>query len=575
MLAAAFPLLAVPAAWYALGVVGAALHPRGASRLTALAAVRGAAVLIVVTWVATRWLSLPGAIALALLGGTVAVALAVRGARGTLGPVVVPGWRDLPMLALATAILTAWMAPITRHGVGSIGTGNHADLPSYLLQAVQLFHHGFDATGALPGIRPEERMFDAFGASALLAPSTAVSAAPSAGVMVLLALGAVLTAQLVERMASRALGGSRLAPVLLASTLLLSWAFTFNAFAYFLAQVWGLTFGLALIAMLLIEADRGPPAALGAAVVSVAGALTYNPTGAMYAAVALLLAAWLSAIAIAQREPVARSPAIATIGGIAGGGLVFLSVWHDTFARLWNLRDAVAGWPMPTAPLWAAVGVPIAERGDSTPAILAGSVAIGAAGTVGWLATPRGRSALAHLWPLALPGAVWIYRAWADPGSYQQWKAFSYAQPLLLLWVGCGLTLLARSAGARLPAAVPAQRARALEQAVALGLVACAATYAFWPRSYFADGGCCIASGEQIAQIQDAAARVPGPVRVSAGGVWANDVATAIVSATRPASVDPPSIWPSDTTGPAAGVVSFETGSHPSLVEGRFVLREP
>ena len=60
------------------------------------------------------------------------------------------------MLALATALLTVWIAPVTRHGIGAIGTGNHADLPSYLLQATYLFNHGFDATAVLPGIAPEQ-----------------------------------------------------------------------------------------------------------------------------------------------------------------------------------------------------------------------------------------------------------------------------------------------------------------------------------------------------------------------------------------------------------------------------------
>lgn len=105
MLATAFALIAVPLARYALGVAGAALHPRRDSPLTALAAIRGAAVLILVTWI---------------------------GARGPGEPegAVVPRRRDLPMLGVATVLLSAWMAPITRHGIGSIGTGNHADLPS-------------------------------------------------------------------------------------------------------------------------------------------------------------------------------------------------------------------------------------------------------------------------------------------------------------------------------------------------------------------------------------------------------------------------------------------------------------
>ncbi len=49
MLGAAFPLMAVPLAWYVLGVVGAALHPRRLSPLTVFAVIRGAAILIVLT----------------------------------------------------------------------------------------------------------------------------------------------------------------------------------------------------------------------------------------------------------------------------------------------------------------------------------------------------------------------------------------------------------------------------------------------------------------------------------------------------------------------------------------------
>lgn len=248
-------------------------------------------------------------------------------------------------------------------------------------------------------------------------------------------------------------------------------------------------------------------------------------------------------------------------------------MWRDTLERLWNLRDAVAGWPMPTAPLWAAIGIPIAEEGNSTPAIVAGSFALAALAGAGWLTSPSGRRAYAYLWPLALPGLVWLYRAWQEPASYQQWKAFSYAQPLLALWVGCGLILLARAVSARLAAERRPRARAALEGGLALALVLVAAAYAFWPRSHYGDGGCCIATAGQISQLQSAADRAPGRVRVSAGGVWASDVATAIISSNRPVSVDPPSIWPSAVMEPITGVVTFETGAHPSFAEGRFVLQ--
>ncbi len=60
---------------------------------------------------------------------------------------------------------------------------------------------------------------------------------------------------------------------------------------------------------------------------------------------------------------------------------------------------------------------------------------------------------------------------------------------------------------------------------------------------------------------------------MSAGGVWANDVATAVVSLKRPVSVDPPSIWPSLAVEPFGGTITFDAGTHPSLVEGRFVYQ--
>jgi hypothetical protein len=57
--------------------------------------------------------------------------------------------------------------------------------------------------------------------------------------------------------------------------------------------------------------------------------------------------------------------------------------------------------------------------------------------------------------------------------------------------------------------------------------------------------------------------------------VWTNDVAAAIVSAKRPVSVDPPTIWPSEIVEPFGAILTFETGTHPSLVEGRFVYQPP
>lgn len=572
MLGAAFPLLAVPLAWYALGVTGAALHPRRVSSLTVFAVIRGAAILILATWIVTRWVGPPGSVALLAVVGAVVLALAVRARRRSLRTVVVPERRDLPMLGLATVLLSVWIAPVTRHGIGAIGTGNHADLPSYLLQAVYLFNHGFDTTSLLPGIYPEDRMFDAFGASALLAPSTAISAAPSLGVMALIILGAVLVAQLVDRLSSQALGGARVAPLLIGATLLLSWAFTFNAFAYFLAQVWGMAFGVGLIAALLTR-ERGGPAALDALMVSVAGALTYNATGAMYGATALILGGWLIAMDAVHRRPVVRSPGLPLAAGIALGAVLFFSVWHQAVDRLWELRDVVAGWPMPTAPLWAAVGIPIAEKGNSTPVILAGSGVVAVIAGAGWLSAPRSRGAVLRSWPLAIPCAVWLAQAFREPGSYKQWKAFSYGQPLLIVAVACGAILLAQGLAGRLTMLRTTPRMGALGGTVAALLLVCAATYAFWPRSYFAKSGCCIASSDQIAQLQSAADRTEGRVHVTAGGVWANDVATAIVSRTRGVSVDPPSIWPSLPVEPFGGTITFDAGTHPSLVEGRFVYQ--
>jgi len=568
---AAFPLLAVPLAWYLLGVAGAAIHPRRHSPLTVFAVIRGAAVLILVTWILTRWMGLPGRVALPAVAAMAAVAIAARVRAGALRAALVPDRRDLPMLALGTVLLSAWIAPVTRHGIGAIGTGNHADLPSYLLQAGYLYDHGFDATGLLPGIAPEDRMFDGFGAYALLAPSTAVSAAPTLGVMALMILGAVLIAQLVDRMAGHVLGGARVAPLLIGATLLLSWAFTFNAFAYFVAQVWGMAFGVGLVAALLAR-ERGAPAALGALLVSVAGALTYNATGAMYAATALILGGWLVAVDAVRGRPALRSPGLPLAAGVAAGAVVFLPVWHQTLDRLWALREAVAGWPMPTAPLWAAVGIPISEQGNSTRAIVAGGVAVAAVAAAGWSYTARTRRLAALTWPLAIPAAIWLYQAAREPGSYKQWKAFSYAQPLLVVAIGCGVVLLASALAGRLPPLRAPRRTAAAGVAVAAALVVCAAAYAFWPRTYFADDGCCIASSDQITQLRRAADASPGHVRVAAGNVWANDVAAAIVSRSRPVSLDPPSIWPSEPVEDVAGTIGFAAGPHPSFAEARFVL---
>lgn len=559
----------MPVAWYVLGVAGAALHPARASPLTVFAVIRGAGLLILVTWAATRWLALPGEVASPVLLGAVAVAVVVRARTGTARTVLTPDRRDLPVLGLATVLLSVWVAPVTRHGVGAIGTGNHADLPSYLLQAVHLYGHGFAATGSLPGILPEARMFDAFGVVALLAPSTGVSAAPSLGVMSLMVLGAVVLAQLVDRLASHALGGARAAPALIAGTLLLSWAFTFNAFAYFLAQVWGLAFGLALIAVLLTR-ERGIPAVATAVVLSVAGALTYNPTGAMYAVTALVLGVWLAGWDAVQKRPLMSSPGLALAGGVALGGVLFISVWRPTVERLGELSDVAAGWPMPTAPLWAAAGVPITQLGTSGRQIVGWSCVIAAVAGAGWLSAAPGRRLLARSWPLLIPCAAWVQRAASEPGSYRQWKAFAYAQPVLLLGIACGVILLARRAAALAPAS-PAWLPRAVAPAIAASLALSAGVHAFWPRTYFAQSGCCIASGDQIAEIQSAADRSPGRVRVAGGNVWVNDVAAAVLSRTRSVSIEPPSIWPSRIVEPIAVTLTFETGAHPSLVEGRFV----
>ena len=571
MVAAGFPIVAVPLALYVLGVVGAALHPSRASPLTVFAVIRGAAILIVVTWVATRWLDLSGRVALLVMSAAVVIALGVRVGKGWWRSVVVPEPRDLPMLALATLFLSVWIAPVTRHGLGAMGSGNHADLPSYLLQAVYLFDHGFDATGILPGIFPEARMFDGFGASALLAPSTAVSAAPSIGVMATMILGAVLVGQLVDRLSSRVLEGARIAPLIIGLILIVSGTFTFNAFAYFLAQVWGLAFGVGLVAALL-TGEHGVPAIANAVVVSVAGILTYNPTGAIYAAVALLLGGWLIAMGVARKRPVLHSPALGLAAGVVVGGVVFFSVWHQAVDRLWVLRDAVAGWPMPTAPLWAAVGIPISSKGNSVPFVIVGSCVVALIAAAGWLATARGRGMLVYSWPLVIPCLVWLYRAWEDAGSYQQGKAFAYAQPLLTVWVACGVILLAQRIAAQLPALQTIRTSGALPATLAACLLVSGAWFSFWPRTYFGDGGCCIATSAQIDQIQDAADRSPGRVRVSGGNVWVNDVATAIISRERSVTVDPPSIWPSQVVEPFGGTVFFETGTHPSLVQGRFVF---
>jgi hypothetical protein len=571
MLGAAFPLIAVPLGWYVLGVCGAALHPRRVSPLTVFAVIRGAAVLIVVTWIVTRWGSQPGRVAPVVVAAAVAIALAMRARAGSLRTVVIPDRRDLPMLALATALLSAWIAPVTRHGIGSIGTGNHADLPSYLLQAVYLFDHGFAATATLPGILPEDRMFDGFGAYALLAPTTGLSSLPTIGVMATIVLGAVLLAQLVDRLSSRILDGARVAPLLIGATLLMTYAFTFNTFAFFLAQVWGMVFGVGLFSVLLIR-EGGPAAVANAVVVSVAGVLTYNPTGVMYGFVGVALGAWLLVQDRGAGRQLLRSPAFALASGVALGAVLFVSVWHLAFERLQLLRGAVAGWPIPTAPLWAAIGIP-AEPTTTTRGLVAGSCVTALVAGAGWLASPRARRIALRAWPLAIPAAAWLYHAIEKPGTYQQWKAFSYVQPLLVIAIACGGILLVQALAARLPRAGTARRQALAAAAVSALLFAYAASNAFWPRTFFSEGGCCIASRDQIAQVQDAADHSPGRVRVNGGNVWVNDVATAVVSREVGVSIDPPSIWPSTVVEPFAGSVTFETGLHPSLVEGRFLFQ--
>ena len=37
-------------------------------------------------------------------------------------------------------------------------------------------------------------------------------------------------------------------------------------------------------------------------------------------------------------------------------------------------------------------------------------------------------------------------------------------------------------------------------------------------------------------------------------------------------SVDPPSIWPSEVVEPIGGTITFDTGTHPSFSEARFVF---
>lgn len=591
-MSAAFPLLAVPLAWYVLGVVGASLWPTGRwagsppSRLDARASVRGAAIVIVATWVGVEALGLSGRATLIALGAALVGALAARAATGRAREALVPTARDLPMLALATVLLTVWAAPVTRHGLGAVGTGNHYDLPSYLVQAGYLFRHGVAAADGYPGLSPADRMFDAFGASALLGPSTALSAAPTAGMMVAVMVGAVLVAQLVDRLASAALRGRRPASLLIGGTLLVSWAFTFNAFAFFLAQVWGLALGLGLIALVVGRA-RGVTAATDALLLSVAGVLAYNPTGAIYGATALLLAAWWARGEHRAGRPARGLPGTAAAAGIVLGGLLFVTVWAQALDRLVVLGHSPAGSPMPTAPLWAALGLPFggagvasaaglsfpvgispppleppgAIAGDPAAVVLAGSAALALVAAAGWALHGPGRAVVLRAWPLALPAAFWLLQAVRHPGSYVQWKAFSYAQPLLAVAVAGGLLLLAerlapRVAGRRPPRPVASA-------AAGVTLLAVAVSTSFWPRDYFAERGCCIATGAQIDQIREAAAAAPGPVLVDDGSLWVRDLGGAVAALSRPSS----DAWARAGAAP----IGFDAGARASLEDGRFL----
>ena len=224
------------------------------------------------------------------------------------------------VLALATLFLSAWIAPVTRHGIGAMGTGTNADLPSATCCRRSTFRQRVRRRRHPAGDLPRARMFDGFGASALLAPFDGRAGGtldrghgdddPGSGPR----RERHVHVHGLRVLSSRRSGASRSAS---GSSPRCSPAST-----------------------------ECRPSGTRWWSPSPGSSPTTRPARCTRASRSFSGAGW-SAIAIVRKRSVLHTPALGLAAGVVVGGVVFLSVWHEAGDRLGprrrGLRPAAAG----------------------------------------------------------------------------------------------------------------------------------------------------------------------------------------------------------------------------------------
>lgn len=556
-------LFAVPAIWILLVLVGAGWSSTRSKHVGARDAALGAAVIVIVTYVAVVWLDMPGwtAIVLIALGAVIGLMRAAgEGIR----------WRDrrvdqweIGLLIAVTALAAAFWLPISEWGLQAIGTGNHADMPGYLMNAGYLFLHGIsDAPHAVPVDIAGWIQGDVFGAYALLSPTFLLPGIPTAGVLPLITVSSVVVVQLVHSVMRRILG-QRFVLVAAGGALLaaLSWPVTFNAFAYFLSQAWGIALSLALLVW-ATESVNGVSSPWFGVFLVIATLLVSPPIGLLAASAAVGI---LIVHCLFTRT---RLSAIKGMLAIVFGSLPFIGVWIHAIERTAILGGTPAGWPMPEPPLWAVLGFPFPQDREFLLLVARPlSLLLLLASAAGWILSRRGRRLAARLFPVGFFALLWVLAALKDPGSYVQWKAFSYAQPTLLIFVWCGLAwLLAGARGERLIGS----SGRSLAYGVVGFVLVSACVFAWSPRAFFDRGGCCISSSVALSSLYDGAAVHQGQTIVEEPNLWPGRVAIGLLAPHRPvvpAGISPPA-RPEST-------LRFDRGAAPSLADGSYLWERP
>jgi hypothetical protein len=363
-------------------------------------------------------------------------------------------FRPLPEFLTGTAVLlvaivaAAWQVHAV-FGYGPLATVSwNNDVLSYAYMARHIAEFGTSQPGWIQGFNagPAARS-DVPGAFVLLS-----GLAPIFGdtMRVTLPLMAALTAvvAICGYLLVRGIAGSgRIAAAFIGVTCVVSFPATYDAYQYFLSERLAIVITFASAIAVMQTRHWGYLVGIQV-VVTVALIATYPHVIPLQIPIAVTIAAVCVGRRLHFRLRTALIRGVATVAGTGLGAVVIVEYLGERidFARI--LLSASAGWSMPTFSFLEALGMRDPFEGNSRPELALGEILVILAllPILTIVIRRGGRPRVVAAASLLLPSLLFVRFAFAEPGSYRQWKAMAFAAPFAVVAIGVALCLLAGTA---------------------------------------------------------------------------------------------------------------------------------